>query len=211
MKKIISVLLSLALLLSCAAALAETAEKTELGTLNINGEFTLNAAIPEGYTMDTIKNDNTAIMVVFRSEDKEKPLLLLSVGLEDSWEPGTKLNNVSEEDLAEIEASFYDEEDPVAISYTETEHGTKLLVAKYEESNMVIFYTLYEGYEIEFMLTNVDATELTDEEIATCIKFLSDLDFVAPETPAAPETAEAPAAAETAETAETTETTETAK
>ena len=126
-------------------------------------------------------------------------------------EANVDFNNVSEEDLAEIEASFYYEDEPVEISYTETEHGTKLLVAKYEESNMVIFSTLYEGYEIEFMLTNVDATELTDEEIATCIKFLSDLDFVAPETPAAPETAEAPAAAETAETAETTETTETAK
>ena len=64
------------------------------------------------------------------------------------------------------------------ISYTETEHGTKLLVAKYTESNVVIIYTLYEGYEIEFMLSNVDGTELTSEQIDTCIKFLSDLDFV---------------------------------
>ena len=48
MKKIISVLLCLALLLSCAAALAETAEKTEL---KVNDELTLRAAIPEGYEM----------------------------------------------------------------------------------------------------------------------------------------------------------------
>jgi hypothetical protein len=196
MKKIISILLSLALLLSCAAALAETAEttetaetpataetlataeKTDLGSVYVNGEFALKAAIPEGYDMEIIDNDFNGIMAVFTNEDKNKPLLVLTVGLEDAWEPGSLLNNVSAEDLAEIEASFYEEDNPVEIYYTETEHGTKLLVAKYTESNMVIIYTLYEGYEIEFMLSNADGTELTSEQIDTCIKFLSDLDFV---------------------------------
>ncbi len=116
--------------------------------------------------------------ILFTSEDIEKPILVLTIGLEDAWEPGTRLNNVSEEDLAEIEASFYEEDNPVKISYTETEHGTKLLVAKYTESNLVIIYTLYEGYEIEFTLGNVNGTELSSEQIDTCIKFLSDLDFV---------------------------------
>ena len=43
---------------------------------------------------------------------------------------------------------------------------------------MVIFYTLYEGYEIEFDLTMEDGTALTQEQIDTCVKFLSDLDLV---------------------------------
>ena len=178
MKKIISILLGLAVLISCTAALAETAEKSVLGSVYVNGEFTLKAAIPEGYTMETIDSDSNGIMVLFNSEDIDKPILLLTIGLEDSWEAGTRLNNVSAEDLAEIEASFYEEDNPVEISYTETEHGTKLLVANYAESNMVIIYTLYEGYEIEFMLSNVNGTELTSEQIDSCIKFLSDLDFV---------------------------------
>jgi len=31
---------------------------------------------------------------------------------------------------------------------------------------------------VEFDLLNVDGTELTQEQIDTCVKFLSDLDFV---------------------------------
>ena len=41
MKKIIAILLSLALLLGCAAGLAEEAEKQNFGTIRINGVFTL--------------------------------------------------------------------------------------------------------------------------------------------------------------------------
>ena len=178
MKKIISILLSLALLLSCTAVLAEAAEKTNLGTVDVNGEFALNAAIPDGYTMDTIVSDNTFILVKFTHEDETKPMLVLSIGLEDSWPAGTKLNNISDEDLKVIEQSFYFEDDPVEISYTETEHGTKLLVAKYPESSLVVFYTLYEGYGIEFTLIAKEGTELTQEQIDLCVKFLSDLDFV---------------------------------
>ena len=66
----------------------------------------------------------------------------------------------------------------VEITYTETAYGTKLLVASQADKSMVIFYTLYEGYEIEFDLTMEDGTALTQEQIDTCVKFLSDLDLV---------------------------------
>ena len=50
MKKVIALLLSLTLLLSCAAVFAENApEKEQLGTINVNGEFNLKCALPEGY------------------------------------------------------------------------------------------------------------------------------------------------------------------
>ena len=49
MKKIIAILLSLALLLGCAAGLAEGAEKQSFGTIRVNGEFTLKGSLPEGY------------------------------------------------------------------------------------------------------------------------------------------------------------------
>ena len=42
-------MLSLALLLGCACAVAETAEKTEISTLSVNGTFKLKGLIPEGY------------------------------------------------------------------------------------------------------------------------------------------------------------------
>ncbi|MER1993487.1 MAG: hypothetical protein ABS897_05610 [Eubacteriales bacterium] len=181
MKKIISILLSLALLLSCVAALAETAAKETLGTLSVNGEFTIEAPIPEGYRMKIKRADETRILAYFEPEDETKPILQLSVGLEDAWEPGSKLNNISDEDLKEIEASFYWDDPDFEISYSETEHGTKLLIAQLPDKSEVVIYSLYEGYEIEFTLLAVDEAGLTQEQIDACIKVLSDMDFVAPE------------------------------
>ena len=182
MKKIISILLCLALLVACAAAAAEAIDgKQELGTLKINGEFTLRATVPENYTMKIQEADENHIYAFFASEDESKPVLGLSVGLQDAWPEGSKLNNISDEDLREIEASFYDEQEDLQISYTETSHGTKLLVAKAPDASLAVIYTLYEGYEIEFTLSPAEGSALTQEQIDLCIKFLSDLDFIKPE------------------------------
>ena len=52
MKKIIALLLALALTLSCAAVLAEAAEeKTDMGTIDFGGKFIIKGKIPEGYTL----------------------------------------------------------------------------------------------------------------------------------------------------------------
>ena len=175
MKKIISILLCLALLLSCAAALAETVEKTEV---KVNDGLTLRAVIPDGYEMVDLTDDN-GILYLFESKDETKPLLLLSLGVDDAWPAGTKLNNLSDEDLKEIENSRFLAYDPdMEITYTETAYGTKLLVAAQADRSMVVFYSLYEGYEIEFDLTMVDGSALTQEQIDACVTFLSDLDFV---------------------------------
>ena len=75
--------------------------------------------------------------------------------------------------------------DEVEVSYTETAHGTKLLVCKENDGDgdteYVQILTVYRGYLIEFdMETSEDAAEksLTDEQIQMCIDFLSNLDFV---------------------------------
>ena len=70
----------------------------------------------------------------------------------------------------------------VEISYMETSHGTKLMVVK--ESNdgtdYVDFYTIYLGHEMELVLMQQEAmagTAITEEQTATVIRFLSDLEF----------------------------------
>ena len=69
MKKLVSVLLCLALLLSCAAVLAETAEKTEV---KVNDGLTLRAVIPEGYEMIDLTGDDQ-ILYLLASEDIRRP------------------------------------------------------------------------------------------------------------------------------------------
>ena len=50
MKKIIAIMLSILMLLGCAAAeTAAPAEKTSIGTISINGAFNLQCGLPEGY------------------------------------------------------------------------------------------------------------------------------------------------------------------
>ena len=136
MKKLISILLSLALLLSCTAALAEAAEKTTLGNVEVNGVFTVKAKIPEGYEavdMMDFREENKAWVEVFimlmPAEGSGKPIYSLTVGMEDVWEKGIKLNDVSDEDLAAIEESFYAEDPDFQITYIESSHGTKILQA----------------------------------------------------------------------------------
>ena len=72
MKKIIAILLSLALLLGCAAGQAEGAEKQSFGPIRVNGEFTLTGSLPEGYKVipfemlqgDTTDNIPAVILII---------------------------------------------------------------------------------------------------------------------------------------------------
>lgn len=183
MKKLISILLSLALLLSCTVALAEAAEKTTLGNVEVNGVFTVKAKIPEGYEavdMMDFREENKAWVEVFimlmPAEGSNKPIYSLTVGMEDVWEKGIKLNDVSDEDLAAIEESFYAEDPDFQITYIESSHGTKILQATDADNTQVIFYSIYEGYEIECSVVAADG-ELTKEQLDEALQFLSDLDF----------------------------------
>ena len=179
MKKVLSILLCLALLLSCAAAIGEAAEKTNLGSVNVNGDFTLQCAMPEGYSLKVTSSDNMGVSADLTSEDETKPILRLVLGFSDIWSDYERLNDVPEDELKEIEDSFYEEGGPdTKISYTETEHGTKLLIARMPDDSVGAIYSMYKGYEVEFTLVPAEGQTLTDEQFDLCVKFLSDLDFV---------------------------------
>ena len=60
MKKIIAIILGLAMLLCAVSVTAEgTQEKVTIGTVSINGAFTLQCGIPEGYRNLLILFDET--------------------------------------------------------------------------------------------------------------------------------------------------------
>ena len=76
MKKIISLVVCLALVLSCALSHAE--EKVNLGSVTVNGEFSLQAAMMEGYSFHIKSMDNLQLTGVISSEDQTRPVLWLS-------------------------------------------------------------------------------------------------------------------------------------
>ena len=187
MRKMLAILLGLALLLCCAAAAAENAEKTYLATVDMNGAFQLQCALPEGYEIDEIESTDSTYVAQFIA-DGDRPLLVLSIAYNELYSDVPRMNDLDEEALAIIENTFRTE-DNVDISYTETAYGTKLMVIKETEDtvNYVDFYSVYLGYEVEIVVASMNETGLTDEQIQMAVDFLSDLDFVAPETDAVPQ------------------------
>ncbi len=181
MKKVILILLCLALTLNFASAVAETAEKEAIGAISMNGAFELRGVMPEGYQL-TIITEEPEHYIAALSADDSKPTMVISIAYEELMSNVDRLNDLDDDSLALIEATFK-AEDGVEVTYMETALGTKLMVVKEIVGGVdyVDFYTIYKGYEIEFVLTQPQANAgqpITDEQIQTAVKFLSDLDFV---------------------------------
>ena len=180
MKKTIAILLCLVMALGCAAA--EAAEKTNLGVVNLNGKYELHCVMPEGFTMENIHMENGCYTANITSNDPARPFLVLSIGFDEMLSQVKRLNDLDSETLAMIESTFTAEYS-VDISYTETAEGTKLMVVKEKNGEFADVYTVFQGYEIEFVLIPSEAgvESLSDEQIQVVIDFLSNLDFVAVE------------------------------
>ena len=160
----------------------EQSESARIGKLDVNGEFTLQCKIPEGYSLQVISARGSKIIATLVSEDKTRPQMMLTVAFNEMYAGVDRMNDLSGEEMETLKKSFSDVND-VEFSDGETSHGTKLLIVREvgEDTDFVTFFSVYKGYCVEFVLSpNVDADDqtLTDAQIQTCIDFLSDLDFV---------------------------------
>ena len=189
MKKII-VLLMVVMLASVAISFAEGVDgKQNLGTIRVNGEFTLKGAIPEGYQVIPLDRSDNAIHAQIVTEDAGKPRMVLSIAYDETYADVERLNDLDEESIEILEKTFTDTDPLACITYDETGLGTRLLMCRTtgDHYDYLDICSIYKGYFIEFvMMPGESADKLTDEEIASCNKFLTDLDFV----PAGEETAE---------------------
>ena len=179
MKKILAIALCLMMVMSFAAV-AETAEKTEIGSITVNGAFTLKAAVPEGYTIIPFDKDDFGGIWYIASEDLNQPFMSLTISFDEEYAEVGRLNDLSDEEIAAIVETFTSEYE-VEVSYPETGLGTKLIqvVEVGEYTDFVDIFTIYQGYCVEFVLiggASEDAT-LTQENIEKAIAFLTDLDF----------------------------------
>lgn len=183
MKKSIAMLMCLALLLGCVAAAAETAPEYT-GELTVSDMFTVKWIAPEIYSVSEIQSNAGGFMLLALLPDDDhadEPMMMVSIAPDELLYEVERLNDLDEAALAQIEATFR-EEDEVDISYMETAYGTKLMVVKETRGGIdyVDFYTIYKGYEIELVLTQTElkaGTPITEEQIATVIQFLSDMEF----------------------------------
>ncbi len=187
MKKIVALMLCLALMIS-GAALAENAEKTTLGTLDVNGVFTIQCNMPEGYQVSILSADSTNIYAKIASDDPAKAQVTLSIAFNELFtlEDGTaqRLNDVDEEGLQEIRDSFLENLMEVDIQDGETAFGTKILIVKGkldDGKSIVDVYSVFKSYEVEavaYMGEGADDRLLTDAQVQMIIDLFSSMDFV---------------------------------
>ena len=188
MKKLISAILclALALCLGCAGAegLMEVSEKTTIGTISVNGAFSLQCGLPEGYSVHPVVVNNDVVIAMLSSADLTQPSMVLSIAFDETYADVDRLNDVGEDVLEVLEKTYTDVDPTVELSYGETGLGTRLLIARQQDpevSNYIDFLSIYKGYFVEFVMVPGEEAEsktLTDEQLRMCVDFLTDLDFI---------------------------------
>ena len=188
MKKLIAVILSIMMVLCAVSAMAESTGKVTIGTVSINGEFTLQCGIPEGYEPVPGQVTPSQVTAVIRSQDPNAPIMQLSVAFDEKYSDVERMNDLTEEELAQLEGTYVEDDPFVEITYGETGYGTMLLVARHETEEMdyISFFSIYKGYCVEFVLApsmTAEDKNLTEEQLRLSVDFLTDLDFIPANTP----------------------------
>jgi len=157
-------------------------ETTQIGKLNVNGDFLLQCRIPEGYKLQVMSARSSKIVASLVADDVSRPQMILNIAFSEMYADVERMNDLSEEEIDTLKASYTDMNE-VAFSEAETAAGTKLLIAREtgNDEDFVSIISLYKGYSIEFLLApNPNAAQpvLTDAQVQTAIDFLSNLEFL---------------------------------
>ena len=179
MKRMLSAVLCLILLLGCSAG-AEATQKEDYIIVSVNGAFNIRGITPEGYKLTDISKSDTTIGAWFNAEDQTLPSFVLIISFLEEYANIDRLNDLTEEEMKELvddDPTLNDEFDIV-----ETDYGTKVMILRSNqpEDDFACFVTVYKGYEVGLNMFPGTGSNgvLTDEQIALAMKFLSDLDFV---------------------------------
>ena len=175
MKKMIALALSLMLILCAAVAPAEeTAEKTRLGSLKVGEAFTIQSKVPENYTFTPVTSTELNLTGILAGGENQ-PTVYVSIAFNEEYYGVERFNDVDEDTVQAIRDSFR-EMDEVAFEDLETAYGTRLLKVTQADRSFVDIYTIYKGYELEFVLTAQG--EVQDADVQMLVDFISDMDFV---------------------------------
>ena len=172
MKKITALALSLIMILCAVCAFAGEAGKTEIGTLQVGESFSIRSKLPEGYSFSTISSTELHLIGMLTAGER-RPVVTVSIAYNEEYAETERFNDVDEATVEEIRESFREVDDNLVFEDLETAFGTRLL--KVTCGGFVDIYTIYKGYELEFVLTG---DSLTDADVQMLVDFISDMDFV---------------------------------
>ena len=159
--------------------------KENLGVIDINGAFTLQCALADGYSIENVKSVSDQLVAVIADRNApEKPILQLSVAYDEAYANVDRMNDLDDEAFAALEKTFTDADPTVEITYSDTGLGTRLMIAHLNDAghDYLDFLSIYKGYFVECVMVASEQAadkDLTDEQIQMCIDFLTEMDFVA--------------------------------
>ena len=156
--------------------------ETQIGTLNVNGQFLIQGKIPEGYALQLISSQSSRIIASLTAGDAQRPQMMLTIAFDERYAGVERLNDLNDEQMDSLKQSYM-EMNAVTFSEMFTAAGTKLLIAREtgNDEDFVSIFSLYNGYAIEFLLSpnpGAAAQTLTDAQLQTAIDFLSSLEFI---------------------------------
>ena len=174
MKRIIALALSLVLILCAAAAPAEEPEKVELEVLSVGQKFSIRSRLPEGYAFSLISNTDLNMYGVLAAGE-DQAAIMISIAYSEEYDGIERFNDVDEETVQRIRDGFAAMDD-VTFEDLETAYGTRLLKVTTNDRTFVDVYTIYKGFELEFVLFRTG--EVQDADVQMLVDFISDMDFV---------------------------------
>ncbi|MBR2659852.1 MAG: hypothetical protein IKH81_01435 [Clostridia bacterium] len=172
MKKFTALALSLIMILCAVCAFAEDTGKTEMGTLKVGEAFSIQSRMPEGYTYMPVKATELN-MVGILSAGAGRPVVTISIAYNEEYADTERFNDVDEAVVEEIRESFREADPEVVFEDLETAYGTRLL--KVAGDGFVDIYTVYKGYELEFVMSG---STIEAADVQMLVDFISDMDFV---------------------------------
>ena len=157
--------------------------KTDLGVIDINGAFSLQCRLPDGYSIRPVKSTSDQMIAIVTSEDPNKPVLQLSVAYDEAYAKVDRMNDLDDEAFAVLEKTFTDVDPTVEITYGDTGLGTRMMIVRETDNGIdyLDFLSIYKGYFVECVMVmpeTAEDKELKQEWIDMCVEFLTEMDFV---------------------------------
>ena len=177
MKKLISLLLCAALLLTCVSAFAQ--DKT---SIDFQNRMQFSGVLPEGYRCSILSQSDLAMECAVACEDPAAPRLNVYVSFNESYASVNQLSDLDAESLERLKIGF-SEENTVTFDMFKTDSGVDLLLVREtgDDPDFLDFYTICQGHEIELTLTAGDEAPglaLTEEQINNCLNLMKTLDIL---------------------------------
>ncbi len=173
MKKLLAILLSTLMLLSCVGAFAEGMDTVRF--VEDSPNFDIEMPLPEGATVGDKGSVDTYSYVVI--ENGTLASVVISVAPSDLYD-GLSMNDLSDDDVEILKATAAEQYDDPVLTVDVTPSGNKYIhVCANSEYDIDSIFTLYMGYFVELTQFHDDFSTITDEDYAFMQQLLYNITF----------------------------------